>query len=186
MKLRLLIALLLTVGIGATSCEKKDPDGGNQEELITTVILTLESAVSGVETVTFEFNDLDGEGGEAPTITGGKLQANQSYTTSIQILNRSETPEEDITVEVKEEDDEHQLFYSSDIGGMSFDYLDQDGGGYPLGLSMNISTGAPGSGILKVVLKHEPEKMEPGVSEGDITNAGGSTDIDIDFPLEIE
>jgi hypothetical protein len=37
-----------------------------------------------------------------------------------------------------------------------------------------------------VTLRHEPDKGAAGVSGGDITNAGGDTDIEVTFPVVIE
>ena len=36
------------------------------------------------------------------------------------------------------------------------------------------------------MLRHEPDKSAAGVSSGDITNAGGETDIEVSFNVIIE
>lgn len=41
-------------------------------------------------------------------------------------------------------------------------------------------------GDLKIVLLHEPNKDAEGVSAGDITNAGGDTDVEVTFALGLE
>jgi hypothetical protein len=41
-------------------------------------------------------------------------------------------------------------------------------------------------GSLTIILRHEPDKSAPGVSEGDIANAGGETDIQLNFELIIQ
>jgi len=74
-----------------------------------------------------------------------------------------------------------------------------DADGNPVGLSSTLTTGAAGSGTLTVTLRHEPMKSatgvtlrhEPmksatGVADGDITNAGGETDIEIVFPVDVQ
>lgn len=178
------ILLLATVFIGALiffGCEKDDPEIVNEEELITTLTFTL----NGPDTVVMTFQDLDGDGGNAPTIVGGALQANQSYSGSITLSNDSETPAEDITAEVAEEDDEHQLFFDSSISDLMVAYNDEDGDGNPLGLSTTITTGAAGTGTLTVTLRHEPAKDAEGVAEGNIANAGGETDIEVTFDIEV-
>ena len=48
------------------------------------------------------------------------------------------------------------------------------------------ATGAASVGTLKVTLRHEPNKSAAGVVGGDITNAGGETDIEVEFPIVIE
>ena len=93
---------------------------------------------------------------------------------------------EDIGEEVAEEDDEHQFFFSSTVAGVSVAYNDADGDGNPLGLANTVTTGAAGSGTLTVILRHEPDKNADGVSGGDISNAGGETDIEVAFPIEVQ
>ena len=43
----------------------------------------------------------------------------------------------------------------------------------------------PGNGTITVILRHEPDKDASGVSNGDITNAGGETDIEVVFNVEV-
>lgn len=176
-----LMALFL---ITAASCDKDDPVIPNEEELITTLNFTL-TADNG-DVVSLSFVDLDGDASGEPVVSGGTLLANTSYTGSIELLNEAATPVEDITLEVQEEDEEHQFFFSSSINDISFAYCDQDENGNPLGLCSTISTGGAGSGTLTVILKHEPEKDEVGVAEGDLTNAAGETDLEVSFPIDVQ
>ena len=37
-----------------------------------------------------------------------------------------------------------------------------------------------------VVLRHLLDKFAEGVADGDITNAGGDTDVEVSFPIVIE
>ncbi|GAA5222385.1 hypothetical protein GCM10025777_30160 [Membranihabitans marinus] len=175
----------MIIGLLFVSCEKDDPIIPNEEELITTVVYTLVS--DSAPTVTFEFKDLDGDGGNAPMITSGILQANTEYTGSLTLSNDSEDPSEDITSEITEEDDEHQFFFAVDGGlDLSIDYDDQDGDGNPIGLKTKATTGQAGTGNLTVTLRHEPTKSADGVSDGLIANAGGETDIEVTFIVTIE
>jgi len=43
----------------------------------------------------------------------------------------------------------------------------------------------PGEGGLRITLRHEPNKTAAGVQNGDITNAGGETDIEVTFTFEV-
>jgi hypothetical protein len=167
-----------------SSCEKDDPAPINEEELITTVRLVC-TPVSGGDVVTLAFEDLDGDGGDAPVITGGALKANTNYTAEVTFLNESVTPADNITEEVLEEGTEHQVFLAFAGIDMSYGYLDSDADGNPIGLEMSLSAGGAGSGQLVLVLRHEPVKDNPGVASGDITNAGGETDVEVVFPVEI-
>ena len=69
---------------------------------------------------------------------------------------------------------------------MNYMYEDEDGDGNPIGLETTMITGDPSTGTLTVILRHEPDKNADGVSDGDITNAGGETDIEVDFPVVIK
>ena len=167
------------------SCDPDDPDDVNEEEVITTLTYSLQPTAGGAA-VEFSFVDIDGDGGMDPVITSGSLAANTEYNGSITLLNETEDPAEDITEEVQEEDDEHQLFYVVSRADATVTYLDQDGDGNPLGVLTRLTTGAAGQGSLTVILRHEPDKTAEGVAAGDPTNAGGETDIEVTFNLDIQ
>ncbi len=166
------------------SCKDDDPVEENDEEVITTLTYTL-TPTSG-DVVTLSFSDLDGDGGNDPIITGGTLQANMNYTGALDLKNEAETPAESITAEIEEEDLEHQFFFTVTGANLTVDYDDQDASGNPLGLATNLATGDASTGTLTVVLRHEPDKSASGVSTGDITNAGGETDIEVTFDITIQ
>lgn len=188
MKLRSLILSLLIglLFIGFTSCND-DPEDEPEEELITNMNLIF-TPISGGDALTFTFEDLDGQdGGNAPVITGATLAANTSYSVFIELFNETETPAENIGDEVAEEADEHQFFFQVSGGlNLSFAYSDSDSDGNPIGIETLMTTGDPSSGNLRVTLRHEPDKNAENVSIGDITNAGGSTDVEADFDVRIE
>jgi hypothetical protein len=69
---------------------------------------------------------------------------------------------------------------------LSVAYSDTDNQGNPIGIETLMTTGDPSSGTLNVTLRHEPDKNAENVSAGDISNAGGSTDIEADFDVRIE
>ena len=167
------------------SCDDDDPTIPNPEELITTFRYSLTPEMGG-ETVTLSLVDLDGDGGEAPVITGGTLLANTLYTGTIEVLNESVSPVDDITLEVREEDEDHQFFFESTIEDTSVSYEDLDENGNPLGISTMLTTGDAGSGILTVTLRHMPDKFAAGVSDGDKDNAGGDTDIEAVIPFDVQ
>lgn len=169
-----------------TGCEDENtPEPVNEEELITTVILTWTDGSGGVATMTYE--DLDGTGPDVPVVSADPLTANTTYTVAASFLNNAEDPAEDITIEIKDEDDEHQVFFLIDQGlNLSFTYSDMDDNQNPIGLLNDFTTGDASQGNLNVVLRHEPNKSAAGVSDGDITNAGGETDISIDFDVVIQ
>ena len=64
---------------------------------------------------------------------------------------------------------------------------DFDGDSNPIGLEFTVTTSATlGTGTLTITLRHEPSKSATGVSDGDITNAGGETDIQDVFSISVE
>lgn len=174
--------ILSLVLISAISCESDDaPVLVNEEEVITTVTLTL-TPQGGGTTVTLESKDLDGDGPNAPVVTiSGSLAANTTYVGSVVFLNETESPAEDITAEVSAEGVDHQLFFANTNSIATITYSDQDANGDPIGLSISLVTTAVGSGNLTVTLRHEPNKSGTDVSAGDITNAGGDTDVEVTF-----
>lgn len=175
-----------------TSCEKDEPEDPiipNEEEVITTLNFTLTPDGGGTPVV-LSFQDLDGDGGNAPTISEGTLDNNTIYNGSLELLNELEDPAEDITLEVAEEELEHQFFYETlfptELSDVNIAYNDLDEEGNPIGLSTVLTTGEMGSGTITVTLRHEPNKDAAGVSSGDIANAGGETDIEVTFNVEIQ
>ncbi len=176
-----LFCLLLII----SACNDDDVDTGEGEELITTLTLTLTPANGGTPAI-MTFQDLDGDGGNIPVVMEGTLDANTIYTSAVTFLNESESPAENITEEIEEEDEEHQVFYAASGINLSASYDDMDDNGNPIGLATTMQTGAASSGTLTVTLRHEPNKDASGVSDGDITNAGGETDIEVTFPVTIQ
>ena len=175
-------ALLASTLIFA-SCSADDdntPDPVNEEEVITTLIVSLDS---GSDTVVMQYQDLDGDGPDAATVTvSGPLSDNTSYNGSIVLLNETESPAENVTEEIEEEDDEHQFFYTVGAGlDAATEYANFDGDGNPLGTMFVLNTGIPSSGGLTFTLRHEPNKPNSGLE-----NAGGSTDIEVTFDVTVE
>ena len=180
------LLLLLTFNFIIACSNSEDPEPVNEEEVITTLEATL-TPIGKAENVTLKSVDLDGDGPDEPVLTvSGKLMANTSYDGILLILNETESPAEDVTIEILEEDDEHQFFFSFTNNIASVTYSDTDGDGNPIGVQFRLTTGDVGSGNATFTLRHEPNKTATGVAEGDITNAGGSTDIEVTFAIVVE
>jgi hypothetical protein len=181
-KMKMIHKVLPILALALYSCEPVDPTNPNEEELITTFTVDL---VGSTSSATLSYVDMDGDGGSAPVISVDSLESNTVYTGTLTLLNEIETPAEDITAEVFDEADEHQFFFSS-TGESIFTYNDQDSDGNPVGLAFELTTGSIGSEDYTITLRHEPVKTAAGVSDGDITNAGGETDIEVVFEIVIK
>ncbi|GAK96424.1 hypothetical protein JCM19294_1937 [Nonlabens tegetincola] len=184
--LRTTTALMMTAVL-FVSCDNDDdnPDIINPEELITTVELTLTNDNDATDIVVLEAFDEDGEEGPiAPVVRqNGALTANATYSGMVRFLDSSDPADvEDITIEVRAEADEHEVFYVTDVAGVAIAKNDVDGGGNPLGLDTTVTTGAAGSGNFTIVLRHEPTKP----NDGTLTGAGGESDIEVTFPLTVQ
>lgn len=174
-------ALLASTLIFA-SCSKDEPLPApvNPEEVITTLTVTLES---GSDTVVMQYQDLDGDGPDAATVTvSGPLSNNTAYDASIVLLNETEDPAENINEEIQEEDLDHQFFYTVGSGlDVTTEYNSFDSAGNPLGLDFYLVTAGASSGGLTFTLRHEPNKPNTGLE-----NAGGETDIEVTFDITVE
>ncbi len=179
-KIRAIVALL-SLGMIILSCSNDDdPDPVDEEEVITTMNITL---TSGTSIITLQSIDLDADGPNPPEVSiSGNLIANTVYAGTVQLLNETETPADNITLEVAEEDDEHQFFYTVTGALSGLDYDDEDENGDPVGLLFNLTTGDAGSGTLQVTLRHEPKKP----NDGTLVDAGGETDIAQSFSVVVE
>lgn len=183
-----LLPLALVFLISISSCKKDeqlDPVIPNEEEVITTLIYTL-TPEGGGETVVFSFSDPDGDGGSAPEIAADTLQANTTYTGTLQLLNETQNPADDITGEIAAEGESHQFFFENTIAGLQITYADSDASGNPIGLVTTVETSDATSGTLTITLRHELNKLAGGVADGNMANAGGETDIEVTFDVEVQ
>lgn len=171
------------------SCKKDSPatpEIPNEEEVITTLLYTLIPANGVGDTVHFSFKDLDGPGGNPPEIQNGILDTATTYLAQVKLLNELVTPAEDITLEVEEEGDDHQFFYSFDFDHQNFSYTDMDSDGMPIGITSTVSTLSANTGTCTIILRHLPNKFAPGVVDGVIDNAGGESDIEVTFNVVVQ
>jgi len=180
-----LFILAISLSFMFASCSKDDPVIPNEEEVITTLIYTLTPDAGGTA-VELQFLDADGDGGDAPEITTSDLSPNTLYVGTVRLLNEQESPAEDVTTEIMEEDEDHQFFYETTVDGLSVSYDDLDSNDQPVGIRTMLQTGDEGSGMLTITLRHEPNKSADGVVISDPSNAGGETDIEVRFPINVQ
>ena len=196
--LKPIIPLFLFILISACS-KDEDPEPANEEEVITLVTLEV-TKVGSSETITYNFeveghahddededddDDHDGHEGEHIEI---ELEPNSSYNVSMLIYNDTDPNNvENITLEVIEEADEHQIFYAitDELSGFSIasgsnDNSDSDGN--PLFLKTTWTTTGETSGDVVSYLIHEPTS-KTGSTRNDF---GGATDFEIEFEVHVE
>ena len=170
--------LYLLLSLLIISCSKDDPEPINEEELITTVQLTFKSPGITDQTVRWQ------EGSNNSDIIS--LAANTQYEVEIIFLDESDPSDiEDITEEVKEEADEHQVFYqfsqlNISLEQSSSDTLDSNQN--PLFVNSLWNTSEVGTGTVRVYLIHEPVTKSSSTRDG----FAGETDVTVDFPIIIE
>jgi hypothetical protein len=171
----------LALAVFTASCDKEDDVDPNEEELITTMKVTLTEQGTTTPQV-FTFKDIDGPGGQAPApFDSIIINANKTYAASVQFLNESISPADDITLEVNAEADDHQVYYESSIPELTVTNLNTDAQGLPLGITSTWTAGAVSKGTIKITLKHKPGTKAAGdpVSKGE-------TDLEIGFGVRLK
>lgn len=211
---KLLLGVL--AGVALVSCEKDDPEDIHEHEVFSNVRLTLTPVGGGEEVEFHwhdENGDLIVDDNE---YENGSLAVSTAYTAVVSFIEEDEHDHEEdlndgqankvfsdgddddhdhdhdedehktLDAEILAEDSEHQLFYSA-VTGLTITYTDEDDNGNPLGIETTFTTDDSfDGGALTITLRHEPNKFGSGVSDGDITNAGGETDVEVTFNLGVE
>ncbi|HEA21344.1 hypothetical protein LCGC14_1422320 [marine sediment metagenome] len=187
MKILKIAAIPFLTALLSTACSSDDngniPEIVNEEEVITTMTVTLSPEDNGADIILSK-TDLDGDGPNMPVFNvSGNLTSGTTYTGSIELLNETVTPAENITDEVKEESEEHQLFYTSDDNlDVTTVSVDNDSDGNLLGTEFTLTAGAASTGTLTFTLRHEPKKP----NDGTLTDAAGETDAEASFSITVE
>ena len=193
---RLFVGQFLLATVLLVSCGD-DPEPANEEELITTLIVTLTPEGGGASVVTLKFYDEDGDGPTPPVFTyepnitaanpAALLQSNTVYSARIELVNETENPVENITEEIEEEADEHLFCFTTDPDKLIITYADTEadyfagGSSKQVGLATTWTVGSTtGIGTVTVLLRHQP-----GTKTGDCPGSG-ETDIEVTFNVNIQ
>jgi len=177
-----LATVLFTILLASCSKDNETPKAVNEEELITTLKVTLVPVSEG-NTIVLTTRDLDGDGPNEPEITiSSNLIAGVTYNGTIEFLDETKSPADNITEEVEEEADEHQIFYTIGSGlDVAVTATNLDSEGNLLGTEFELTANTASSGPLTFTLRHEPTKPNDGLS-----SAGGETDIEATFSITVE
>lgn len=180
------LVLAVSLLTGACKREVDNPAPTDDNEAITTATLTLTSQTTPVQTVTATVENLNTTADVSRATLN--LRANATYTGAVTLLDKTKTPTLDVSAEVKQEANEHLFIYTftpavGSPASMTIAATDKDTnpapGPYPVGLATQVNTGAVGTGILKVILKHQPNAKNG-------TTSPGTTDLDTDFNVIIQ
>ncbi len=168
--------LLMCASLFFTACRNDEEE--TVEENITTVEVHLTGPGFDKK---FFYNDLDGDGGAAPTID--KIQMpplTGSIKCHVHVYDRSKTPNVDITEEIETESNEHLFTYAISGAKFTIANLDKDRNGKPFGLTSVWQTDQPSTGTVNIKLYHEPTNKDNSAAPG------GEVDFDVTFPVEIK
>ena len=177
----------MLVTLFAFACsDVKDPhdhDHDHEHEAMNRVVLTF-ADTQGFGTHDFTWEDPNGDGNS--TVEDIVLTAGETYEVQVTIWNDLSSPSEEVTSEIIDEADEHQIFVTAP-DFIDYSILDADANGLDLGLEQEWVVSA-GDGTITIGLRHMPE--EDGVSvktaDMDLDNLPGAWDFNIDFPIIVE
>ena len=176
----LVVAVSLLVG----ACKKDEQNVAptDDNEAITTAILSLTNTVSAQDVVTATIESIN----TTPDLTKAtlNLKANATYSGTVQLYDKTQTPTLDATVEIREKANEHLFVYTPSVANLlTVTITDHDTnpapGPYPIGLTFTVKAGAASTGKLKVQLRHQPNAKNG-------TSTPGSDDLNVDFPVVIQ
>ena len=186
MRTALMMTGLLALTALSACNDVDEPEEENEEEVITTVILTLDDGTN-----TFDATWADPENDGDPTIDTIELMSGVTYEGSVTFLNQLETPAEDITEEIEAEAEEHQVIFLAD-DGISVTVTDEDDNDLPIGLEFDLVASTDGE--LTVTLRHLPEEdgvaikvagLQTDAAANGVDSLPGETDISVTFPLTV-
>lgn len=176
--------LLLAMGVllsTFTACDDSEPEPIDEGELITTLKITLVPEGKAQQVIGI-YSDPDGPGGNPATANTINLEANTTYNATITLTDDSKNPAVDITSEVEEEGDEHELFYETlNNLNLAVTKTDLDKNNRTLGLKARVVTSSTSTGKLRITLKHQPGSKG---NTPDITK--GETDVQALFDVVVQ
>ena len=190
--------LFTLIALGCADVEKPhdDHDHDHEHEVMTTVELLFTDS-EGAESISL-WADPENDGD--PQIDD-VLLSEGAYTLALRFLNEMEAEPEDVTIEINDEAEEHQVFFTGSAplandenGILDISYGDVDENGLPVGL-LNDLTASAGTAELTVTLRHMPpesgtpvkvEGLEDEVYANGFDNIPGANDISVTFPVTVE
>ena len=160
-----------------------DHDHDHDHEVITRVVLTLVDSSGASQDVTW--SDPEGDGNS--TADELNLISGESYAVQVAFWNDLSEPAEEITPEIVDEADEHQVFVFTPAF-IEAATIDTDENGLDLGLEQEWSVTDIGSDTLSLGLRHLPEEDGTAIktADMDVDNLPGEWDVYVDFTVTVE
>lgn len=176
--------ILLSFGLLAISFAgcSDDPEATNEEEVITTITVTITPKTGGDTPIVLGWDDanLDAIVDDSEITVSGGLKINTAYTADIQMANKSASKEIDIDEEIDEEAEDHLFCFTVTGVALTITADDDDRNGLPVGLKSTWTTTTASTGTVNIVLRHQPN-----VKTGDCPGSG-DTDASITFDVEVQ
>jgi hypothetical protein len=168
----------------ASSCKPGDEPNPEEGELITSVYVRL-TATNGFDS-TFIYKVQNGFGSTNPGLIRADtlaLPEASNFDVSLVVLNENKTPHEDVTGEINTEKNKHVFLYNSEPvsgpGSVAFSDGSRDDNNNAYNLTGRLTTGAAGTGRLRIFLVHEPLNKTGTTPQA----TGGETEVEAVFPV---
>ena len=158
------------------SCSKDDPDAINEQEFISNVIVTLASEDGESQTVDWDLSEINSQ--------NINLKVDTNYNVNLSFINSSDpTDVENVTLEIIEEADEHQVFFEFADVTVNVTSAGNDTKVGTRGVLINSIWNATsvGTGLVRLYLIHQPTNFNGTTREA----MGGYNDVAIDIPVSI-
>ena len=172
----------LILGLLISGCKKEEtvvapPTPGN--EFLTTVRLVCTNTANAADVKTVSVKEQPGQPINYTNATL-VLKKNATYNVQVLFLDETKTPVGDITQDIFDRRNYHLVCFEVTGAALSVVRTDLDTNtpALPVGLADKFTTVGIGTGSLNVKLRHQPN-----AKNGDCSS--GSSDADVDFPLNI-
>lgn len=174
------LLLLFVVSVSLMAACSDDPQSTNEEEVITTITVTLTPEEGDVVTLSWDDTNLDAIVDESEITVSNNLVNDETYQATIELWNKSTNPDINITEEVAEEAEDHIFCFTVTGVEVAVTNRDEDSNGLPLGITSTWTTSDASTGTINISLRHQP-----GVKTGDCPGVG-DTDVNITFDVTVE
>lgn len=183
LKKSLWFVLVVSLLVGACNKDEQNVAPTDDNEAITTAILSLTNAANAQDIVTATVENLNSTISPDFTKATLNLKADATYSGTIQLYDKTQTPTLDATEEIREKANEHLFVYTPSAASLlTVTLTDKDTnpapGPYPVGLTFSLKAGPAATGKLKVQLRHQPNTKNG-------TATPGTDDLNVDFPVVI-